>query len=121
LANKGIFSFCQYVEGKTVSLIGAGVSNIPLIPFLYSCGVKNIFIRDLKKKETDPEILDAKRTVQFPFSEKSILTIFRKILSSDPPVFDQISLHFSKLAKTDRELHAKRNCFSNSFPAKASQ
>ncbi len=66
MANKGILAFYQYVNGKTVSLIGAGVSNIPLIPFLFSCGAKKILIRDLKKKDSDPEILEAKKNGAIP-------------------------------------------------------
>ncbi len=66
MESNGISSFEKYMNKKTVSLIGAGVSNIPLVPFLYSCGAKKIFIRDLKKKETDPEILEAKKNGAIP-------------------------------------------------------
>ena len=54
--NKGYDSFCAFIEGKTVSLIGAGVSNVPLVPFLLSCGAKSVCVRDLKKKNEDAEI-----------------------------------------------------------------
>jgi UDP-N-acetylmuramoylalanine-D-glutamate ligase len=54
--SKGYASLCEYINGKSVSLIGAGVSNVPLVSFLYECGAKSVTVRDLKKKKEDPEI-----------------------------------------------------------------
>lgn len=53
---KGYHAFCNYIYGKTVSLIGAGVSNVPLVAYLYECGAKSVTVRDLKKTEKDQEI-----------------------------------------------------------------
>ncbi len=55
--NKGYHALCDYINGKTVTLIGAGVSNVPLVAYLYECGAKSVTVRDLKKTEKDPEIL----------------------------------------------------------------
>ncbi len=54
--NKGYGAFCSFIRGKTATLIGAGVSNVPLVPFLLSCGAKSVSVRDLKKKENDQEV-----------------------------------------------------------------
>ena len=54
--NKGYRALCDYINGKTVTLIGAGVSNVPLVAYLYECGAKSVSVRDLKKSEADPEI-----------------------------------------------------------------
>lgn len=53
---KGYKALCDFVRGKSVSLIGAGVSNVPLVAYLYECGAKKVTVRDLKKKTEDPEI-----------------------------------------------------------------
>lgn len=55
--NKGYNALCDFINGKTVSLIGAGVSNVPLVAYLYECGAKSVIVRDLKKNEQDPEIV----------------------------------------------------------------
>lgn len=54
--NKGYSALCDYINGKSVTLIGAGVSNVPLVAYLYECGAKEVSVRDLKKSEADPEI-----------------------------------------------------------------
>ena len=54
---KGYQALCNFINGKSVSLIGAGVSNVPLVAYLYECGAKSVTVRDLKKTESDPEIL----------------------------------------------------------------
>ncbi len=54
--SNGYTALCRFISGKTVSLIGAGVSNLPLVAYLYECGAKSVTVRDLKKNESDPEI-----------------------------------------------------------------
>jgi len=53
---KGYPALCSFIKNKSVSLIGAGVSNLPLVAYLYECGASKVIVRDLKKKENDPEI-----------------------------------------------------------------
>ena len=119
MANKGIFSFCQYVEGKTVSLIGAGVSNIPLIPFLYSCGVKNIFIRDLKKKETDPEILEAKKNGAIPvLGEKYLDDLSEDIVIRSPGIRPDIP-PFLKACENGSRITCETELFLEFVPCKS--
>ena len=56
---KGLIAFCEFIKNKTVSLIGLGVSNLPLVPFLFECGAKEVIVRDLKKKDDAPEVIQA--------------------------------------------------------------
>ena len=44
--------FRGFIEDKSVSVVGIGISNIPLLKFLQKCGVKKITARD-KKNEKD--------------------------------------------------------------------
>lgn len=53
---KGYQALCDFVKNKSISLIGAGVSNVPLVAYLYECGAARVTVRDLKKKLDDPEI-----------------------------------------------------------------
>ncbi len=53
--------FRAYAAGKRFSLIGAGVSNLPLVPFLLRVGANQVTVRDLKISPESPEALEAKR------------------------------------------------------------
>lgn len=59
--SRGYQAFCNYVKDKSFSLIGLGVSNLPLVSFLYQAGAKIVVVRDLKKKTDDQEVLSAIR------------------------------------------------------------
>ena len=61
----GFEQFAKYIEGKSVALIGAGVSNMASVELLSSLGAR-ITVRD--KKE------DAKKEAEL--SEKGIKTVF---------------------------------------------
>lgn len=56
---RGYSAFCNYINQKSISLIGLGVSNLPLIQFLYDSGAKSVVVRDLKKKDDAPEVVSA--------------------------------------------------------------
>lgn len=56
---KGLIGLHEFIKNQSVSLIGLGVSNLPLVPFLYDCGAKKVIVRDLKKKDNDPEVIEA--------------------------------------------------------------
>lgn len=58
---KGYLAFCEYAKGKTFSLVGLGVSNLPLVAFLYEAGAARVVVRDLKKNENDNEVVLAKQ------------------------------------------------------------
>ncbi len=56
---KNYSDFCRFCSEKSFALIGLGISNMPLIRFLLDAGAKNVSVRDLKKKESDPEVKKA--------------------------------------------------------------
>jgi len=58
---KGYVAFCDFVRGKKCSLIGIGVSNLPLVSFLLTAGASDVSVRDLKKQESSAEIQQARR------------------------------------------------------------
>ena len=45
---KTLPEFENYIKNKSVSVVGIGISNIPLLEFLGKCGAKNISARDKK-------------------------------------------------------------------------
>lgn len=59
MQSKGYTAFCEFVRNKSVSLIGIGVSNLPLVRFLSEAGAKRVFVRDLKKNKESEEIKQA--------------------------------------------------------------
>ncbi len=56
---KNFRDFLSFCKNKSFSLIGIGVSNAPLVPFLLECGAGKVVVRDLKKKPGDPAIIEA--------------------------------------------------------------
>lgn len=56
---KGYMAFCDFAKNKSFSLIGVGVSNLPLVSFLYNAGTKSVVVRDLKKTQEDQQIKEA--------------------------------------------------------------
>lgn len=48
MEKRGYQAFCKFVSEKKIALIGLGVSNMPLIPFLFESGAKSVAVRDLK-------------------------------------------------------------------------
>ena len=61
MSEKGYIAFCDFIRGKSCSLIGIGVSNLPLVSFLLSAGASKVSVRDLKKEESSFEIQKAKQ------------------------------------------------------------
>lgn len=51
--------FSSYIKGKSVTLLGLGISNAPLVPLLFEWGCESVCVRDKKSKE---EVL-----ARFPF------------------------------------------------------
>ena len=65
--NEKYIDFCNYIKRKKTAIIGLGVSNIPLIDFLYKLGA-NITVFDNRSIEIiDKEILEkiTDRNIEF--------------------------------------------------------
>lgn len=60
-STKGYRAFCAFAEGKSFSLIGLGVSNVPLVSFLLESGAAKVTVRDLKKSNDDQAVIQALR------------------------------------------------------------
>lgn len=57
----GYRDFCRFISGKSVALIGLGVSNLPLVAYLRDCGAESVVVRELNKGADHPEIIEAKK------------------------------------------------------------
>ena len=99
--NKGYSALCDYINGKSVTLIGAGVSNVPLVAYLYECGAKEVSVRDLKKSEADPEI----RTV--------LENGGKVILSGDTHSKENLCYKFDEMEALAKNAGFKSFCTSN--------
>ena len=67
--NEKLEEFNNYIKNKKVALIGIGISNIPLIDYLYNLGSKIVLFNN---KQIDDRILDKiyKYNLEFYFGEK---------------------------------------------------
>ena len=62
--------FKQFIQNKSVSVVGLGISNIPLIEFLARCGVKKISARDRKDIFSNgkiPELENLGKTLEIEY------------------------------------------------------
>ncbi len=57
--SSGYNKFRDFVQSKRISLIGLGVSNLPLIRFFLDSGAQSVSVRDLKKTQDSPEVIEA--------------------------------------------------------------
>ena len=114
---KGYAAFSEYAKGKTFSLIGLGVSNLPLVSFLYEAGAASVFVRDLKKKEGDNEVIEAKKAgATVILGEKYLEDLAEDVLIRSPGIRPDIEA-FRSAKSQGPELPVKRNFFCNLFLA----
>ena len=72
--NTKLKEFCDYIKNKKVAIIGLGVSNIPLLDYLYSLGA-NITAFDRRNIDNiDKSVLDkiTEKGIQFSFGENNL-------------------------------------------------
>lgn len=118
MKNKGYDALCQYISSKTIALIGAGVSNIPLVSFLYGCGAKKITVRDLKKKTEDPEIKTVLENGGFPVLGDGYLEgLSEDIIIRSPGIRPDIA-PFLAAVKNGSELTCEIELFLRFAPVK---
>ena len=118
MENKGYHSLCQYVKDKEIALIGAGVSNIPLVSFLYECGAKKITVRDLKKKNEDIEIQTVIKSGGFPVLGEGYLSdLTEDIIIRSPGIRPDIPA-FVHAVENGSELTCEIELFLRFSPAK---
>ncbi len=88
--NERAREYKEFLKGKRATVIGAGISNIPLIGFLLSCGA-TVTVRDKKDREslsqTFTEMSDyEKRGVEFILGEGYLRDIDADIVYKSPGV-----------------------------------
>ena len=116
--NKGYGALCDFIGGKKIALIGAGVSNIPLVAFLYECGAKKVTVRDLKKTLDDKEIKTALENGGFPIlGEKYLDDLSEDIIIRSPGIRPDIPA-FLNAIKNGSELTCEIELFLRFAPAK---
>ncbi len=116
---RGYAGFLNYAKGKSFALIGLGVSNLPLIPFLLSSGAKSVSVRDLKKRESDPEVLEAMRWNADVFLGEEYLSDLREeVIIRSPGIRPDIPA-FLEAAKIGSRITCETELFLEFCPAKS--
>lgn len=88
--NEKLSRYKEFLKGKTASVIGVGISNIPLIEFLLGCDVK-VTARDMKSFEElssiNPKVTDLKNAgVNFVLGENYLSDIKEDIVYKSPGI-----------------------------------
>ena len=66
--NKKLEEFNQYIQFRKIAIIGLGVSNIPLIDYLYNKKARVTVFDDRNIEEIPKEIMDKITNYNFEFS-----------------------------------------------------
>ncbi len=82
--NVKLEKFSGYINGKTVALIGAGVSNMAAVDFLLACGAR-LTVRDLKEDAEKAAQLSAKG-VKTVFGENYLADMGEDVLFKSPGI-----------------------------------
>lgn len=88
--NQKLSQYKEFLKGKTASVIGVGISNIPLIEFLLKNGVK-VTARDMKSfdelSSINPKVIDLKNQgVNFILGEEYLADIKEDIVYKSPGI-----------------------------------
>lgn len=88
--NEKLSQYKEFLKGKTASVIGVGISNIPLIEFLLKNNVK-VTARDMKSFEElssiNPKVIDLKNQgVNFVLGEEYLSDIKEDIVYKSPGI-----------------------------------
>ena len=82
--NTKLEKFYEYINGKNVGLIGAGVSNMAAVDFLLSAGAR-LTVRD-KNRDAEKEALLCEKGVKTVFGEEYLENISEDILFRSPGI-----------------------------------
>ena len=94
--NEKANEYKEFLKGKKACVIGAGVSNIPLIGFLLDCGC-SVNVRDKKQREELMAVLDItkleEKGVSFDLGEGYLRNIDADILYKTPGIrYDNVEI-----------------------------
>lgn len=72
--NEKLEEFCKYIKGRKVAIIGLGVSNVPLLDYLYNLGAKITVFDKREIDNIDKDILDkiTNRNIEFSFGSRNL-------------------------------------------------
>jgi len=116
---KGYAAFSEYAKGKTFSLIGLGVSNLPLVSFLYEAGAASVVVRDLKKKEGDNEVIEAKKAgATVILGEKYLEDLAEDVLIRSPGIRPDIEA-FRRAKKSGARITCETELFLQFVPCRS--
>ena len=82
--NGKLEKFSEYINGKTVALIGAGVSNMAAVDFLLSLGAR-LTVRD-KQEDAEKASMLAKKGVATVFGEGYLADMTEEVLFKSPGI-----------------------------------
>ena len=82
--NEKLEKFSEYINGKTVALIGAGVSNMAAVDFLLSRGAR-LTVRD-KQEDAEKAALLASKGVKTVFGEGYLADMSEDVLFKSPGI-----------------------------------
>ena len=66
--NKNLEEFNEYIRYRKVAIIGLGVSNIPLIDYMYDKKAKVTVFDDREENDISKEIMDKIKEYEFDYS-----------------------------------------------------
>ena len=72
--NEKLLEFKNYIKNRKTAIIGLGVSNIPLLDYLYSLGAKITVFDNRTIDEIDKNILNkiTDRNIEFSFGKNNL-------------------------------------------------
>lgn len=113
--NNKIKAFTEYIKGKTVALIGAGVSNMAAVDLLISMGAR-LSLRDRQKDEAKAKMLEEKGARVF-FGEDYLDGIYEDILFKSPGIRPDVA-EISEAVSRGALLTSEMEVFLALCPAK---
>ena len=99
--NTRLEKFSEYIKGKKVALIGAGISNMAAVDFLLSRGAV-VSVRDKRESLDPPASAELeKRGLKFS-SATAILMVFTRMFYLNLPVYAPMSPNFCRQHQGER-------------------
>lgn len=117
-STKGYRAFCAFSKGKSFSLIGLGVSNLPLVSFLLDAGATKVTVRDLKKNMNDPSVIQAvKDGAEVILGEKYLWNLKENVILRSPGIRPDIE-PFLRAGEHGSEITCETELFLRFAPCK---
>lgn len=111
--------FKDFIKDKSVSVVGIGVSNAPLLKFLKDCGVSKISARDKKNIFEDGELTELKKMpgIEFILGENYLYGLNEDVIFKTPGIRRDLE-PFREAERAGRVLTSEMELFLFLCPAK---